>query len=81
LLFVSAKRVADSDKEYLFQEEPKTNTSVMAVMYMHIRIVQIVIFLITIILGLLVGTGLKRTEVGRLNQSMTDPNPKPPIDL
>ena len=47
---------------------------------MNKRVIKVIFFLFAIILGLLVGTGIKTTdEGGRQNQSMTDPVPKPPI--
>ena len=49
---------------------------------MHKKILLIIFYMYAIIFGLLVGFGLKKTEeVGRQNQSMTDPVPKPIISL
>jgi|GEM_PF-6639647 len=46
------------------------------------KFILIIFYLFAIILGLLVGSGLKTTEeADRQNQSMTASVPKPPIDL
>jgi len=48
---------------------------------MNKRVIKVIFFLFAIILGFLVGSGLKTSEeMGRQNQSMTNPVPKPPID-